>query len=176
MRPVQFRPEQQAQKFPICAQAAFAVAAGLAERLTGDEQPRAFEQALFHRGLDAVVGTAGVAQRGEAAMQHGAHRDRAFRGEQCQRHVGQQAQVHLGEHDVDVCVDQPRHQRAAAKVDAGGGRAGNRTVGDLLHRAVLDQDGDAVLKLVLARIEETAAMEKIAAHDRWLLLPRRRMT
>ena len=154
-----------AEAFRFGAQPALAVAAGLAQRLAGDEQARALEQALLDRGLDAVVGAAGVAQRGEAAMQHGAHGDRAFRGEQRQRHVGQQAQVHLGEHDMDVRVDQPRHQRAAAEVDARGRGAGDRAVGDLLHRAVLDQDRDAVLKLVLARIEEATAAEQIAGHD-----------
>ncbi len=141
IRPVQDRPEQHAQK--LCdsgAQPTFAVTTGLAERLAGDEQSRAFEQPLLDRGLDAVVGAAGVAQRGKAAMQHGAHSDRAFRGKQRKRHIGQQAQVHLGEHDVDVRVDQPRHQRATTQVDAGGGRAGERAVGDLLHGAVLDQD------------------------------------
>ena len=108
-RAVQDRPEQQAQNFPVCgAQPVIAVAAGLAQRLAGDEQARAFEQALLDRGLDAVVGAAGVAQRGEAAMQHGAHGHRAFGGEQRQRHVGQQAQVDLGEHDMDVRVDQAR--------------------------------------------------------------------
>ena len=35
------------------AQAEVAVAAGLAERLAGDEQPRALEQSLLDRGLDA---------------------------------------------------------------------------------------------------------------------------
>ena len=137
---------------------------GLAERLAGDEQSRAFEQPLLDRGLDAVVGAAGVAQRGKAAMQHGAHSDRAFRGKQRKRHIGQQAQVHLGEHHVDVRVDQPRHQRATTQVDAGGGRAGERAVGDLLHGAVLDQDVHVILQLILAWVEEAAAVEQIAGH------------
>ena len=166
MRPVHDRPEQKAQKLSDSVRRRRSPWPPV--WLSGwpaMNRARAFEQALLDRGLDAVVGAAGVAQRGEAAMQHGAHGDRAFRGEQRQRHVGQQAQVHLGQHDMDVRVDQPRHQRAAAEVDARGGGAGNGSVGDLLHRAVLDQDRDAVLKLVVARIEESTAAEQIAGHD-----------
>ena len=50
------------------------------------------------------------------------------------------------------------------EVDARGGRRRDRPVGDFLDHAVLDQDGDAVLQFVAARIEEASAAEQIACH------------
>ena len=47
MRAAKFRPEQQAQNRGLRALAEVGVAAGLAERLAGDEQPRTLEQALL---------------------------------------------------------------------------------------------------------------------------------
>ena len=165
MRAAQFRPEQQAQKFcPWVRKRMIGVAAGLAQRLAGDEQPRADEQALFHRSLEAPVGAAGVAQRGEAAVQHRAHGDGAFGGQQGQGHVGEQLQVDLGQHDVDVRVDQAGHQGAVADVDALGVGRGDRAIGDFLDQGVLDEDFYPVVQFVEPRVQEASAGEEMLAH------------
>ena len=140
------------------------MAAGGADRLAGDINPRTDDMSGFDRGLDAPVGAAGVAQRGEAAVQHRAHLHRALRGEQGQGDVGQQAQVHLGQHDVDVRVDQAGHQGAVADVDALGVGRGDRAVGDLPDQGVLDQDLDPIDQFVAARIEEASPGKQIRCH------------
>ena len=75
-------------------------------------------------------------------------------------------QVDLGQHDMDVRVDQARHQRAAAEVDARGAGGGDRTVGDVLDHAVFDQDRYAILQFVAARVQEASAAEHVAGHMR----------
>ena len=57
----------------VGAAARIAVAAGRADGAAGDEQPRARDQAGLDGGLDAPVGAAGVAHRGEAAIDHALH-------------------------------------------------------------------------------------------------------
>ena len=131
-------------------------------------EPRPDEQALLDGCLHAPIGAAGVAQRGEAAHQHGVHGDRALGGEQGQRHIVQQPQVHLGQHDMDVAVDQPRHQRAVADRDARGGAGADRAVGDVLDEAVFDQHFDALGQLIAAGVEKASAGEEECGHGRLL--------
>ena len=52
------------------------MAAGLADREAGDEQPRALEQPARHRLLQPEIGARRIAHRREAAVQHALH-DRA---------------------------------------------------------------------------------------------------
>ena len=148
-------------------QAGFAVAAGLAERRARDEQPRPYEQPLLHRSLDAPVGAAGVAQRGKAAHQHGAHGGGGLGRHQGERRVGEESNIHFGEHDVDMGVDQSWHQRAAAEVDALCRGAGDRAIGDLADDAVLHQNVHVVLQFVAAGIEKAEVIKEEAGHA-WL--------
>ena len=58
-------------------------------------------------------------------------------------------------------VDQARHQRAAAQVDARRGRGADRPIGDFLDAIVLDQHVRVVDERVAPRVEETTAVEEI---------------
>ena len=101
------------------------MAAGLRHRKAGDEQARAFEQALGHRLLQAEVGTGGVAHGGEAAHQHVAQdRGSTLRADQRRRLQRQAHQIVRRGDDVHVGIDQARQRDAPAAVDALG-------VGDL---------------------------------------------
>lgn len=57
----------------VIAAAEIGMAAGLAERLAGDDEARCREVVLLRRLLQAEIGAADIAHRGEAAQQHLAH-------------------------------------------------------------------------------------------------------
>ncbi len=61
------------------------VTAGGAERATGDEHPRARQQALIDGRFESPVGTASITHRGEAAIEHLAHPHRGPRRVQGER-------------------------------------------------------------------------------------------
>jgi hypothetical protein len=68
-------------------------------------------------------------------------------------------EIHLGQQDVDMGVDQPWHQCAAAQVDARRGRAADRPIGDFLDAIVLDQHVRASRRALATRLEEPTAVE-----------------
>ena len=59
----------------------------------------------------------------------------------------------LAQDDVDVAVDQARHQRPAAAIRDHGIPGADRPVGDLADRAALDQQFEAAADLVPLGIE-----------------------
>ena len=99
----------------IGAPARIAVSAGRADRGARDEQPRPRNVALLDRGLQTPVGAAGVADAGEAAVEHAEHQPRGARGHQGQRHGFEVADIDLAQGDVDVAVDQARASRCARR-------------------------------------------------------------
>ena len=101
----------------VGAAAAVAMAAGRADRASGDEQPRSRQQPFVGRFLQAPIGAAGVAHAGEAAVEHPAHQLGGARRHQRQRHVLHVADHDLGQHHMHMAVDQAGHQRAPAAVD-----------------------------------------------------------
>ena len=139
----------------VGAAAGIAVAAGRADRLAGDEEARAGDQARLDGGLDAPVGAAGVAHRGEAAIDHAAHQLGRLGGQQGERHALEMADVHFRQEDVDVAVDQARHQRALAAVDHPAPCDALIGLSDTsLMSVAFDQDLVAAARLVPARIEQ----------------------
>ena len=99
------------------ARAEIAVAAGLAQRPAGDEQPRPGDEALLHRLGEPEIGAAGVAHRGEAARQHALQDVARLVGDEGDRHARQPREIDLDRDRMDMRVDQPGHQRAAGKID-----------------------------------------------------------
>jgi hypothetical protein len=104
----------------IGAPARIRMAASGTNGLACDEEPRARDVSGLDRGLDAPVGTSGVAHGGEAAVEHGAQPGRRARGHERQRQRLHHADIDLTVDGVDMAVDQARHQGALAAVDHGG--------------------------------------------------------
>ena len=119
------------------------------------------------RGLDAPVGAAGVAHRGEAAIDHAAHQLGRLGGQQGERHALEIADVHLGQEHMDVAVDQPRHQGAlAAAVHHLGVARLDRLGRHFFYVLALDQHLVAAARLVPARVEQAEILEQNLRHRR----------
>ena len=123
------------------------------------------EMARFDRGLDAPVAAAGVAHRGEAAVEHGAQPCRRARGEQGQRQRLHEADVDLAVDDVHVAVDQPRHQRAPAAVDDVSLRRLDRLVAPFPDRLAFDQQLIAAAQLAERGLEQLEILEQQLGHQ-----------
>ena len=148
----------------VGAAARIRVAAGRADGAPRDEQPRPGQEAELDRGLEAPVGASGVADRGEAAIDHRPHQRGGAHGHQRQRDRFEVADVHLRQHHVNVAVDEARHQRAARAVDHGGVRRLDRSGRDFADALVLDQDRHPAPGCVGARIEQVGVLEQDLAH------------
>src|SRR5207237_2868197 len=142
------------------------VSAGLTDRHAGNEKPRRIHEPALGRDLGALIATAGVAHGGKAPHQHVARVDHRLGGQQRQRHALEQREIDLGQKDVNMGVDQARHQRAAAQIDAGGvGASGaNWPVGNFTESIVIDQEFDPVLQVGLARVEKLYSAVKVITH------------
>ncbi len=111
----------------LVAAAEISVSAGLRERLAGEVEARGIEQPLVSRHPERVGRPAHVAHGGEAAHQHPMHDlGRAMRHQRIgQRRVD--AEVGVAGHDMNMRIDQPRHQRPPAEIKGlrcGGGDGG----------------------------------------------------
>src|SRR5262245_25596943 len=89
--------------------AAVGMSARRPDRLTGDEQTRADEMALLNRGLDAPVTSACIADRCEAAIEHGPKSCGRPSREERERHRFEKADIDLTVNNVDMAIDQSRH-------------------------------------------------------------------
>ena len=137
-----------------------AVAAGLAQRLAREEDPGARDQAALHRHGEAEVGAAGVAHRGEAPPERALQAVPRLLVEQRRRNVLDRGHVDLDEERVEVGVDQPRHERAAAAGDACRlSRRADRAVGDLPDPAVFHHHGRVLARLRRDPVEDPASLE-----------------
>ena len=146
--------------------AAIAVPAGRAERLAGDEQPGTRAKPLLDRGLDPPVGAAGVAYGREAALQHAAHQVHCACRHQGQRDALEPAECHLAQHDVDVAIDQARHQGPPAAVDDLGRARRNRPIRHLLDEPVLDQQLEPALEPVPLRVQHLKVSKEVLGQAR----------
>ena len=146
----------------VRAGAHVAVAAGLAERAAGDEQPRTVGQTGLDRLLQRMAGAAGVAHGGEAAPQHAAQQQRRAQRHQHVRHVHLLRQIELDGDRMHMQVDQAGHQRLALEIDGAVGLHLERPVGDLLDQIVLDQHVMSLQEVRLKRIEQSGVLEEHA--------------
>ena len=108
-----------ARRSEIGRRPGIAVSAGLADGASADEQPGPGEQALLDGLAMTRVGAGGIANRGEAAHQDVAQhvpRDRRLERRQ-DLWIGRNAPAHGGHHDMDVAVDEARHEGPPAQVD-----------------------------------------------------------
>src|SRR5450432_452979 len=143
----------------VGAAARIRVSPGGADRLAGDIEPRTDDMSGFDRGLDAPVGPAGVAYRGEAAVEHGAQSRRRTRGDQSQRQHLHEADIDLAVDGMHVAVDQSRHQGAPAAVDDISLGDFYRRLAEFLDRIALDQQLIAAAKLAKRRLEQFEILE-----------------
>ncbi len=141
-----------------------AVAAGLGDALPGDEQARPDEMPRLDRLADAPIGAADVAHRGEAAIEHRPHQRRRARRHQGQRDVVEEMEIDLGEIDMDMRVDEPRHHGAPGDVDHRRALAADRRLGDFLDALALDQHVDPLAQIGAVGIEQIAAAKQIETH------------
>ena len=136
-----------------------AVPAGLAQRLTRRKHPRPPNEPLLDRLGEPAIGPAGVADRGEAALQHAFEHACSLQRHQADRPLRQPRQ-HLvdGDH-MDMRVDQPGHQGAAPEIDRLGGGADDRPVRDLADSSALDQHVATLAALLGAAVDDRAIGE-----------------
>ena len=133
--------------------------AGLDERLAANKEARSFDDLLIDRALEADVGAAEVADRGEPAQKHLLHDPR---GVQRDQQIGQSrvvSGVGVRRDDMGVAVDEARHQGLAAQVDPVGRGILDRFVRDLLDEPVRYPD-EAIMLAFVARAIENARVFK----------------
>jgi hypothetical protein len=138
--------------------------AGLDERLAADEETRSFDDLLIDRALEADVGAAEVADRGEPAQKHLLHDPRRVQRDE---RIGQSRVVgRVGQRrdDMGVAVDEAGHQGLAAQVDAVGGGILDRLVRNLLDEPVGDADEAIVLPFVARAVENARVFEDRRLH------------
>src|SRR3989442_3236201 len=153
---------------PFGAPALVTVAAGLGRIVARDEQPWPREMAFLQRQPEAVIRTAGIADRREALHQallgaaHGAGGDVA--GGIVAVLVGDV----LGDRaDVDVGVGEPGHQRGALAVERGhrpGQRADRAVAGGVLDGVGLDDDRRALDGVGARAVDQERIGEDRDAH------------
>jgi hypothetical protein len=149
------------------------VPAGLADRAARYEETRAGEITALDGLANAPVGPARVPHRREAPIEHGAHERRGARGQERERHGLERPDVDLRQEDMDVAVDQARHERPAAHVDAGRAGGADRPGRDLPDPVALDEDRHAVQEIGGRRVEELRVLEQGQRHTAAPLGPRR---
>ena len=141
--------------------AGVAVAAGHADGASRNEEAWAVNGAVFDSLPYAPVRAAGVPDGREATAQHVLEQLGRFRGHEGQRVVLELAHGEFHDEDVDVAVDEARHQSAAAEVDAGRGRGLQWRGGDLANGLALHDHVVAVARLVPARIQKLHVVEVV---------------
>jgi hypothetical protein len=138
-----------------------AVAAGLADDPAAVEQSRSLDEALAQRPRQADIAPADVAQGGEAAIEAGAHEPRRIVGNVGLGRADHRREIDRGGVDVDVGVDQARHQHPAGAVDDIGTVAGDeRLFRDLAHDAVGHEDVTTVSQRLRPAVEHPRAAKQ----------------
>ena len=106
-----------------------AVAAGLRQRVSAEQQARTGDQSLLDGGGQTVIGAAGIAHRGEAAHQHVPQDPRGADRDIGRRHARERGEVGGDRSDMHMGVAQAGHQhpalqvvRAGDKIPHGSGR------------------------------------------------------
>ncbi len=151
----------------IGAPARIRMSPGRADGLAGDEQPRTRDMPSLDRGLDAPVGPSGVADGGEAAVEHRAQPRRRARGDKRQRQRLHHPDIDLAVDGMDVAVDQARHQGALTAIDHGGIRRLDGRFAQFLDRIAFDQQLIAAAKLAERRLEQLEIPEQdLLGHGR----------
>jgi hypothetical protein len=140
------------------------MAAGLAQRLAGDDEARRREIAFLGRLLQAEIGAADIAHRGEAAHQHLAHDHEGAGGHQRIRQLRVAAEIGDAGDDMDMGVDQARHQGLALEVDDLGLGRGDG-LADLADGAALHEDADGGAGLRRGAVDDAGIGEEGAGHD-----------
>ena len=144
----------------IGAPVAVVVAAGRADRAAGDEEARARDQARFDGRLGAPVGAAGIAHRGEAAIEHAFQPAGRARHHQGERHGLHPVDIDFAVMGMHVAVNQARHHRALAAVDHLSLGGLDRLRRDFPDDIAFDQDFVAAARLLPAWIEEGEVLEQ----------------
>jgi hypothetical protein len=141
------------------------VAAGLGEGLARNDEAGRLDQALLLRLDQGVGGAAEVAHRCEAAVEHALHDAGGAIGDERIRNEGVLADIHHGGDDVDVAVDEARHERALAAVHDLGLGSLDRLVGELPDLVALDEKLVALDQFVGdGRIQQAEVAEQGQAH------------
>jgi len=127
------------------------VAAGLAQRLAGNDQAGTVDQTFVDGPHEAVVGAAGVAHGREPAHQQRCQDSRRARGgERRRRHrVGRDGDQRG--HHMHVAVDESGHQRLTGEINPRRALSRDRPVGNLLDAVILDEDLETLHEVVAIR-------------------------
>jgi len=162
--------ETVAMAMPLDAhQSHVAVPAGHRHDAPGIEEARCADQPFLDRAPQRPVATADVAHRREAAVERVAEHAYRMRGAVRGAHRVDTLEIHVGGIGVDVQVDQPRHQRPSAEVDAPRFGSGDRLVRHLLDCAFLDCDRHTVRAIGAGPVEEAGVFKDGDRHEGVLL-------
>jgi len=88
---------------------------GLTESAARGEDARPTDETFFDRFGEPAIGTPGVTDRREAALQHSLEHLCRLQGQQGDRPVGQARECRVDRKDMDMRVDQPRNKNPACK-------------------------------------------------------------
>ena len=139
--------------------------AGLAQCHPRREDARTPDEALLDRFCKAAIGTAGIADRREAALQHAFEHLGRLQGQQGRRPVRQAGECRIDREDMDMRVDQPRHQGAAMEIDRLGRGAGDRPIRDFADPVALDQHVVILAALVASAVDHRAIGKNNRGHQ-----------
>jgi len=139
------------------------VAAGLAQRLAAEGDPRSGQQAFTLRPRKPEVRARGIPDCGEASMQHVAQDGCGMRRDVADRPRADGWEVGGGRGDVHVGVDQARHHDQRGCVDHVGA-AGSADVGADLHDPPVHGEDVVLVQFPGGDVQHPAAAHEHAAH------------
>ncbi len=161
------RSEAAIQRFdvaPVKGLADVGMTAGLDERLAANKETRPFNDLFSDSALEAGVGAAEVTHAGEPPQKHLLHDAGGMQRDVRIRQAREVGRIGEWRHDVDVTVDEARHQGLAAQVDAVGGGILDRLVRNLLDEAVRHTDKTVMLPFVAGPVENARVFEDRRLH------------
>ena len=141
-----------------------AMPAGLAQRLSRGENPRAAHQPLLHRLGKAGIGTPGVADCRKPAPQHAFEDPRRLQRDEADRLLREPHQYLVDRDDMDMRIDQPRHQGMPGKIDEFRRLAFDRPVGDFADQSALDKHVMVFTRLARGSVEHRTIGEHDCGH------------
>ena len=153
----------------IGGSARVAVPAGLTDRPTGDEQARPSKNTVFHRLAMSSIGTTRIAHSGKSAQQHAFECGERMRRDQRRQHLRCCRQNERM--DMDVTVDQARHQSTPTEIDLQRTFCIDRTVFHGCEPVIPHQDLVPVLYCARLDIEQSEVFEENAGIRHALAYP-----
>jgi hypothetical protein len=122
------------------------------------------DEAFLDRFGEPAIGAPGIADGRKAALQHRLQHLCRLQGQQGDRPVREARECGIDGEDVNVRVDQARHQGASFEIDRLGGAALDRRVRDFADPVALDQHMVILAAFFAGPVEDCAIGKNDRGH------------